>query len=85
MLSSIVLDSHVRFINYNELCRNMHFKLANCFLSLNMDVVRTILVYDPHTRVIARYLSIIVDANLTFSFVSRLFSQLQLLDLMSRF
>ena len=47
--------------------------------------VRTILVYDPHSRVIARYLSIIVDVNLTFSFVSRLFSQLKLLDLMSRF
>ena len=46
--------------------------------------VRTILVYDPNTRVIVRYLSIIVDANLTFSFVSRLFLQLKLLDLMSR-
>ena len=37
VLSCTVQGSHVRFINYNELCRNTHFTHANCFLSLNID------------------------------------------------
>ena len=36
--SSIVLQSHMRFLNYNEICRNMHLTRANLYLSLNMDV-----------------------------------------------
>ena len=34
VLSSIVPQSHV-FVYYNELCRNMHFTLANCFYLLS--------------------------------------------------
>ena len=30
--SSIVLQSHLRFINYNELCRDMNLTRANCYL-----------------------------------------------------
>lgn len=37
VLFSIVLQSHVRFIQCNELSRYMKLTLANCYLSLNID------------------------------------------------
>ena len=56
VLSSIVPQSQVRFVYYNELCRNMHFTRANCFYLLSWMYAHGIMTQPrstTHTRAIA--------------------------------